>query len=169
MNLETILAPLRQLWARQTAREQALLALCGGLIVLVLVWFLVLSPALSYRNAMRASFEAQLEDHLALVGGIERYRALAAASEAEAGSAAPLRTLVGASAREAGVAITRVQPLEDGQLSVWVDRVQEAELMAFLIGLSEAEGVRVTRMSLDREGDGLVRAQMVLARPGGAA
>jgi len=166
MNFKDLLAPLRQVWMQQTPREQALIAGCAGLIVLIAVWFFVLSPALSYRNQMRASYETQVEDHLALVEGIERYRALAVANEAEADNAAPLRTLVGTRARTAGIAITRVQPMEDGQLSVWVDRVAERELMGFLLDLADSEGVRVTRMSLDREGDGVVRAQMVLTRAG---
>lgn len=169
MNFETIFSPLRQLWVQQTAREQRLLALLAGLVVILLVWFAVLGPALAFREGMRASYAAQVEDHLQIVSGIERYRALAAAGEANAEAAAPLRTLIAARARESGVAITRVQPLEDGQLGVWADRVGEARLMAFLLTLAEDDGVRVTRMSLDREGDGMVRAQMVLARPGGGA
>lgn len=168
MNFTSILSPIRQLWMRQSSREQALLVSCGGLIVIVLIWFAVLSPALSWRNAMRASFEAQVEDHLELVAGIERYRALAAAGESSAKATAPLRTIAANRAREAEVAITRVQPLEDGQLGVWADRTGEAQLMALLLALAEEDGVRVTRMSLEREEAGLVRVQMVLSRSGTA-
>lgn len=168
MNFTSLLSPIRQLWMRQSSREQVLLASCAGLIVIVLVWFAVLSPALSWRNAMRASFEAQVDDHLELVAGIERYRALAAAGQSAAEAGAPLRTIVANRAREAGVAITRVQPLEDGQLGVWADRTGEGQLMALLLALAEEDAVRVTRMSLEREEAGLVRAQMVLSRSGAA-
>ena len=169
MNADTILAPLRQIWAGQTPREQVMIVACGALMALIALWFLVLAPALDYRGQARASFEAQLEDHLALVTGIERHRALAASGEQSAGQGAPLRTLIGTRAREDEVPITRVQPMENGQLSVWVDRISEERLMAFLLGLAEEEGVRVTRMSLDRESADLVRVQMVLTRTGGGA
>lgn len=168
MNFDTILVPVRELWLRQSPREQVLLALCAGLIVLALIWFAVLSPALSYRNAMRASFEAQVEDHLEIVAGIERHRALRAAGEKAGEAETPLRTLVANRAREAGVAIMRVQPLENGQLGVWAERAGESELMAFLLALAEQDGVRVARMSLERETGEEVRAQMVLARLGDA-
>lgn len=168
MTFDPLLAPLRQLWMRQSSREQVLLAWCAGLIVILLIWFGVVSPALSWRDAMRASFEAQVEDHLELVAGIERYRALAAAGDSADQAAAPLRTIVANRAREADVAITRVQPLEDGQLGVWADRAGEGQIMTFLLALAEEDGVRVTRMSLEREAAGLVRAQMVLSRRGAA-
>lgn len=168
MNFDLLLSPLRLIWARQSAREQALLASCAALIVVLLVWFAVLSPALSYRNAMRASFEAQVEDHLEIVAGVERYRALSAAEDVSAEAAAPLRTIVANRAREAGVTITRVQPMENGQLGVWADRAGEAQLMTFLLVLAEEDGVRATRLSLEREEAGLVRAQMVVSRGGRA-
>ncbi|PWE17109.1 hypothetical protein DDZ18_10445 [Marinicauda salina] len=168
MTLESLLALLRQTWAQRTAREQILIAAAAALFALTAVWSFMLAPALAHRDAMRASYEAQLEDHLQLVAGIERYRALRGAGDAEPQSAASLRTLVGSKARETGVPITRIQPLENGQVSVWTDPVAEGDLMGLLLDLARSDNVRVTRLSLDREGDGRVRSQVVLARAGSA-
>ncbi|WP_270373755.1 type II secretion system protein M [Marinicauda sp. Alg238-R41] len=166
MKMDMPITFVRGLWARQTPREQVLLAVCAGLMLAALVWFALVSPALSYRNAMRAGFEAQVEDHMAVIAGIERYRGLQTASATQQGQDQPLRTLVANRAREAGITITRVQPLENGQLSVWAEQAPEAQLMALLVALADRDNVHASRVSLDREASGLVRAQLVLGRGG---
>lgn len=165
MKMDMPITFVRGLWARQTPREQVLLAACAGLIVAALVWFALVSPALSYRNAMRAGFEAQVEDHMAVIAGIERYRGLQTANATQ-GQDQPLRTLVANRAREAGITITRVQPLDNGQLSVWAEQAPEAQLMTLLVALADRDNVYASRVSLDREASGLVRAQLVLGRGG---
>ncbi|MGJ3232703.1 MAG: type II secretion system protein GspM [Oceanicaulis sp.] len=168
MTLSEILAPARAAWADRTAREQLLLAgLCGFLCVLLL-WFAVLGPALSWRAEAQRVHDAAVEDYETLLDGVARYRALAQESRSTGGGA-PLRTLVGASATARNLPISRVQPLDDGGLGVWLDAAPADRLMAWLADLSREEGVIVDRASFDREGDNVVRAQLTLRRAGGAS
>ena len=102
-----------------------------------------------------------------MVEGTARYRTLAATADQAQRAGAPLRTVIGRTASARGVAISRVQPLDDGRLGVWLDTVEADALMAWLSDLAREEGVRVDRVSLDREGDGVVRAQLLLAGAGG--
>ena len=160
------LGPVRSAWAERTAREQILLAGAGALIVVIVCWYAVLAPALAWRSEAERDFVRAAEDFEVMVEGAARYRALAAGPARTQRSGAPLRTVIGRTANERGVAISRVQPLDDGRLGVWLDTVEADALMAWLTELSREEGVRVDRVSLDREGDGVVRAQLLLA--GGA-
>lgn len=160
------LGPVRAAWAERTAREQILLAGAGALMVAILAWYAALSPALSWRAAAERDFVRAVEDFEIMVDGTTRYRALAAGEARAQRSGAPLRTVIGRTANARGVAINRVQPLDDGRLGVWLDAVEADALMAWLAELSREEGVRIDRVSLDREGDGVVRAQLLLA--GGA-
>jgi type II secretory pathway component PulM len=159
-------APIRAAWAERTAREQILLAGAGALIVLILAWYAVLAPAMSWRAAAERDFVRAAESFEVMVEGTARYRALSAGAAQAQWSGAPLRTVIGRTANARGVAISRVQPLDDGRLGVWLDTVQSDALMAWLAELSADEGVRVDRVSLDREGDGVVRAQLLLAGSG---
>lgn len=161
------LAPLRAAWAERSAREQILLASAAALIIAILAWYAVLAPALAWRAEAERDFMRAAQSYESMVAGTARYRALAAGSEQAQRSGAPLRTVIGRTANERGVAISRVQPLDDGRLGVWLDTVQADALMAWLAALSAEEGVRVDRVSLDREGDGVVRVQLLLA--GGAS
>ena len=161
------LAPARAAWAERTVREQVLLGVMALLLAGVIVWYVILTPAWSWRNQARASHEAAVGRFEAMVSGVERYRFEAAAAQRPRAGAA-LRTVVGSSAAARELAISRVQPLEDGRLGVWMDGVSDDALMAWLVALAREEGVRVDQISIDREGDRLVRVQMVLARGAGA-
>lgn len=161
------LAPIRTAWAERTAREQILLACAAGLIAVIVAWYAVLSPALSWRVKAERDFVRAAEDFEAMVEGTARYQSLAAGEAQARRSGAPLRTVIGRTANARGVAISRVQPLDDGRLGVWLDGVEADALMAWLAELAAEEGVRVDRASLDQEGDGVVRAQLLLAGAGG--
>lgn len=160
------LAPVRAYWVERTSREQIMLASLAALLVLVIAWFLILAPAKAWRAEAERDFVRQAESYERVVVGLARYRDLSAGAAADANARAPLRTIIGRTATERDLAISRVQPLDDGRLSVWLDNVEADTLMAWLAALSRDDGVRIDRVSLDREGDGLVRAQLLLAGSG---
>ena len=166
MSFDALIMALRQGWAERTGREQALLAGLGVFLIALTLWYGVMSPAMSWRDQAERTHNAAVEDYERLLVDLNRYRALASQSD-QPRSSTPLRTLVGTSANENELAITRVQPLDDGGLSVWMDSVQADRVMAWLVMLARDEGVFAQRVSFDREGDGVVRAQLLLRRPGG--
>ena len=79
-----------------------------------------------------------------------------------------MRTLADRTARERGLSISRVQPLEDGRLGVWLEQADADAMMGWLNTLSREHGVSAVRVSVDRESDARVRAQLTLSRAGGA-
>lgn len=166
MNFDTLLTPLRTSWSERTGREQALLAGLGVFVLVLVLWYGVMSPAFAWRDQAERTHNAAVEDYERLLSDLARYRVLAASANTSR-SSVPLRSLVGRSANERELAITRVQPLEDGGLSVWMDSTPADKMMAWLLDLSREEGVIADRVSLDREGEGIVRAQLLLRRPGG--
>ncbi|MEQ8405025.1 MAG: type II secretion system protein M [Oceanicaulis sp.] len=168
MTVNEILAPARAAWAERSAREQLLLAGLAGFLAILLIWFAVLSPALSWRAEARRVHDAAVEDYETLLQGVARYRELAEAAQTGSGGA-PLRTLVGSTATARELPISRVQPLDDGGLGVWLEAAPADRLMVWLADLAREEGVIVDRASFDREGDNVVRAQITVRRAGGAA
>ena len=166
MNFDTLITPLRTAWMERTGREQALLAFLGLFVLVLLIWYAIMTPALNWRAEAERTHNAAMADYERLLVDLDRYRQQAArASQSRSNS--PLRSLVGRSANQQELAISRVQPLEDGGLSVWVDSVSAELLMDWLLMLSREEGVVPIRVSMDREGDGVVRGQLLLRRAGG--
>lgn len=167
MTVSEILAPARAAWAERSAREQMMLAGLATVLTGLVLYFGVLSPALSWRAEAQREHTAAVADYETLLAGVARYRALASEAQAASGGA-PLRTLVGSTATARQLPITRVQPLDAGGLGVWFDAAPADRLLDWIAALSREEGVVVDRASFDREGDNLVRAQIIVRRPGGA-
>jgi type II secretory pathway component PulM len=159
-------APIRAAWADRTSREQGLLMLAAALLAAILIWYALLAPALNWRAQAERDFQGAVERFEVMVEGTARHQALSAGAARRTGAGgAPLRTVIGRTANARGVAISRVQPLDDGRLAVWFDSVEADALMVWLSELTREAGVRVDRVSLDREGEGQVRAQLLLAGP----
>jgi len=156
---------LTQTWTGYTAREQGLLAFLAVLLLGTVVWFGVLSPTLSWRAEAERRYVAAVEGYETMLVQLSLYESLAqSATRPQSGQS--LRGLADQTARERGLAITRVQPLDDGRLGVWMDGVSSDALMGWLNVLARDHGVWADRVSLDREGEGVVRAQLTLAQAG---
>ena len=156
-------------WTERTLREQALLAAMTLVLVLVAGWYLALSPMLDFHASARTNYADAMGRYRTLEAGIADYRARIAGAETRGADDRPLRTIAGATALARDIQITRILPDEDGRLNVWIDQAPTRELMAWLMQLESRHGVGVARISLDRESDDFVAAQIVLVRAGGGA
>lgn len=153
-------------WRERTARERILLAAAGGLTAVLVLWQLMLSPLLGERAAAQAAFEsadAALMDvrrSLSVLGAVEDTAGVATRT----GS---LRAVVSNSANQFGLAIARIQPGEEGEISVSLENAQAAALFRWLRDLRDTHGVVVRDASLRRsDRDVVVRARLVLAAGG---
>lgn len=158
-----VLTPVRRAFLARTVREQLLLAGLGVLLALTLVWFGVLGPVIAWRTDALRNFARAAEGYETLLVQIEDYRMLAE-QVTPLQDQDPLRTLADRTARERSLAISRVQPLEDGRLGVWMEQADANAVLAWLEDLAREHGVMVERISLDREADERVRAQLTLRR-----
>ncbi|MDX1581644.1 MAG: type II secretion system protein GspM, partial [Alphaproteobacteria bacterium] len=80
-------------------------------------------------------------------------------------SAQPVRTVAVSTARAAGVTLTRLEPLDDGSLTVWLEDVEAPALYGWLLRLYREHGIAVTKASLSRNSDTpTTRAQIQLSR-----
>lgn len=170
MTRDEMIGQVRRAWAERTAREQSLLMAGSALALVLAAWVFALSPVLSWRAEAKREYAASVAEHAEMGAGLARWRALSEREAADggggeaAGEDQALRTLVARAAREGGIPVTRVLPDEQGRLNVWIDPAPAPDLMAWLDDLSRTEGVRASRISLDRGEAGTVRAQLLLAR-----
>jgi len=148
-------------WLERSRREQtALLAL--GLVVLALAVFqFAVKPLVDYRTAAKADYESAVE----LLSQVEADARdiLALKAGAALRSDVPARTVVSVVASEQALTITRVQPLENGDLDVWLDDVASVALFKWATTLYERHGIAVVRASVQKNDGGTVRAQITLA------
>ncbi|MEM7728393.1 MAG: type II secretion system protein GspM [Pseudomonadota bacterium] len=141
-------------WAMREPRERVLLAVLGGLALVFLLVFALLLPLQDARA--RASAE------------LDRARAdLVAASRlspaVDPSSRAPFdRAVLVNIARAADIRLTRVQPGQDGSLSVWIDDAQTLALYGFFEDLLTDYTASMDSVIVSSDANGRLSAQFVV-------
>lgn len=150
---------MRAWWESRAPREQALIALGGALLALVLLGQFVVAPALQARGSAADRYERAA----ALYDTVMARTPLAAATSSGAFEAVridDLRNTAADAARRRGLAVSRLQTSGDGGLVVGLEAADPQLLFAWLIEMRAAPGGEVSRATLTRVDSGQVRASV---------
>lgn len=148
----------------RSQRDQRMLALLGGFLVLVTFWLGVWQPVQDGLAAAAARHAAALEDHRWMIENRTRAaRAAAMQGDGAGRSGQALLSTVANSARQSGLTLNRFQPEGDNALAVSLDDVLFADLLVWLERLAAREGIQVRQATIDgRDQPGRVRVRLVL-------
>jgi type II secretory pathway component PulM len=152
---------MRSWWSDRSQRERAAL---GGVALVTLLFALFqfgLKPLVSMHRSAAAAYASAAALLADVEAGAVQIQALQAGTRIR--SDVPARTAVSAVAAEQGLTLTRLQPLEKGDLDVWLDDVSSPALFTWLGALSDRHGIAVVRAQIQRNDGGTVRAQITLA------
>jgi len=161
---------MKQLWMERNERERLLLAIAGGLMALLVLWQLVLKPVAAYRADAQAGYERAQERLEEMQRAAAQAAALMARSrDGEASPTGDVRGIAMAAARAKGLTVTRLQPNDDGGLTLWIDGVDTRVLYDWVVMLQKDHGIVVQKASVSaNDGAATVRAQLQLAGKGAA-
>jgi type II secretory pathway component PulM len=149
---------MTQWWDERSRREQAALSVLGCIIFAFVLFQFAIKPLISYRLAAKADHERAVELLAQIEADAREIQTLQASAAKR--SDMPTRTVASMVASEQGLTITRVQPLENGDLDVWLDDVASAAVFRWVTALHERHGISVIRASLQKSDGGTVRAQI---------
>lgn len=144
--LNTALAPLRQRWASLAQREQNLLLMAGTVVLLALVWWMALAPALhSLRTApaRHAAADRELQTMLQLQSQAELLRQQPQANKADA------RTQLEQSIKAEMPATARMQWLGD-RAQITLTNAPAPALARWLSQVRDNSHASVAEMKLNR-------------------
>lgn len=162
--MNRLFKPVADYWTGRTARERGLVAGLGVLLLAALVWYGLIAPLSTWHGDSRDRYAASVERYRSVEAGVARYQAADAGASARAGGDQPVRTIASERARVHGVTIARVLPGDDGRLNLWIDQAESRALIDWLADLDRQYAIFATRITVEREADGLVSAQMILER-----
>ncbi len=155
---------MRAWWTGLAARERMLIALAGGLSALVLVWQFVLVPALTARAEARTDLAASSQTLTRLQ---EAYMLRRAKGEIEftipgqAGiSDTAFKTKVTRAASDAGLSLTRLQGGNNTAVGLVFERADPQLVFFWLEQVETRLGGRITRLTMEQVGDGMVRVSV---------
>jgi type II secretory pathway component PulM len=156
---------MKKWWNARTTREQALIA-CGIAVIFALVLYqTVYWPASTYLSHARQA----RQDAMTNLTDVEAAARVIQASRATASTRQPLgdgglRAAGTAAASEVGLAISRLQPLEQGGVEFWIDSAPAPQVYRWIEALHQKYGVTVVKADmLQVDGADNVRAQIALA------
>ena len=158
---------IKQWWTDRSIREQVLLASLSLIAVLLIAFQFVVRPLVEYRAAAAAAnqeamaYLKDVESSAATIIGLQDLIRIDVDADIQT-----MRTAVSTAARDAGIAITRLQPITSGGLDVWLDNAESTSLFNWTVSLHEKYGIGVTRASIQRNDDATVRAQISLSGGG---
>jgi type II secretory pathway component PulM len=84
------------------------------------------------------------------------------AVNAATGGETNIRIVATETAREMGVAVTRLNPAENDGLSIWLDGTEPTLLFRWLLRLREEHGIAVWRASIHKGEGNLLQAEFTL-------
>jgi type II secretory pathway component PulM len=152
-------------WAQRPARERKLLLAGAILLGAFALTQYVARPIIAFQGSASASYTAASE-FLADVEAsaqVAREQGLIARSRT-AISGDQLRSAATDAAKEFGLVITRLQPLEDGHVEFWAEDTDAPRLFRWIRALNERHGVITAKADIRViEGAAAVRAQIALA------
>jgi type II secretory pathway component PulM len=152
-------------WNARTLREQAFLG-CAVAVIIALVAFQVIYRPLSAFHA--GARQSQL-DAMGYLTEVEVAAQTIRNARATASTRLPLgegglRAAGTSAAADAGLTISRLQPLEQGGVEFWVDSTPAPQLFRWVASLHQKHGVTVIKADIRQvEGSENVRAQIALA------
>lgn len=154
---------MTEYWNSLTDRERMLLIIGGGVALVVLGYFAVFRPLAGYVNASEREVVgagALYERISAGAAEVTAAREKGAAGPQRAASV-PLRVAVSRAARGAGVAISRIQPAEDGGLTVWVESVSSPLMYRWINQLASIHGIAPAKVIAQKSAtEGRLRVQL---------
>lgn len=157
----------RERFLALSLREQLLVGIAAGAILLALLFLLVWEPLSKGVNRLRVDVTTMQE----LVTELSQARSLVLSGRGGVGviqgQGRSLLSIADQTGRENGLgeAITRMQPEGDATVRVWLEQADFAALLRWLSMLENTYGISVVEAAIDREAQpGLVRARLGLVR-----
>lgn len=155
-------------WNNLTGRERLMLLIGGCVALVVLGYFAFLRPLVGYVSASErevAAARATYERISAGAAEVTAARERGAANNQRTANV-PLRVAVSRAARGAGVAISRIQPAEDGGLTVWVESVSSPLMYRWINQLANSHGIAPAKVIAQKSAtEGRLRVQLQFEGP----
>ena len=152
-------------WQNLTLRERTLASVAGVLTLLLLGYFAVVRPLALFAQDSEWALARALTLHGQIVAAAREVETLRAQRGSTDGvhDDTSVRVAVAQQARAHGVAISRLQPGEDGALTVWVESTQSQAFYSWVHSLADEHGIALTKVIVQKSTSlGRLRVQLEL-------
>ncbi|MFC7290360.1 type II secretion system protein GspM [Hirschia litorea] len=156
---------LKNWWNTRDPREQLLICLCGMLTLAVILFQFVYMPSSKFRDQASRRYNAQAATHTEVVQTLRAFEN--SPRQTNAKSNGPIQGVVTDSSAVFGIEINRIEPTENGDLTLWIEQIDPRALYAWLTDLEVNHGIAVSKASIRANKDTVtVNANVFVSRGG---
>ncbi len=148
---------MQEYWHSLTVRERSLISVGAIMLGLTIAYFLIARPLLQYKadsERAYASAEATFETIQRHAAELKIHTQSSQSLKPQVQPATSLRVAVSNAARQASVTVSRLQPSEDGALTIWAEGVQSAQMYQWLRQLAQERGIGPSNVLVQKATDG---------------
>ncbi len=146
-------------WRDRSVREQWLIGVMVLMLVVVIAWLGIIRPL----GAAREAAAARRTTAIMALGDVSAMaRGIRSAESRRSNSSVPLIELVSGRASEAGLTTERLEKGGDGRVTTRIAAIKSGALLCWIANLETRDGVVVDRLSITRNDDETVAADLIL-------
>lgn len=159
---------MQEFWVQLAPRERIAILIGAGVLTVILLYLLAWTPFVERAQRLETSVQERRATQQWMKGAVQEAQRLRATSTPTSGSThggQSLLALIDQSARAQGLAsaLKRVEPDGENSVRVWLERAPFDDMLTWLGGLRQQQGVRISSITVDEQGGpGLVSARLVV-------
>lgn len=158
LNESALLKSIKRAWDGVDPKRRPLLIGIGIVIVIVLLWSILIAPAMNYSKAA----ETRVIDAQTDLSWMQRNAGQVMDRQHQSGSYDSLIELALRSAQASGITISRYEP-EAQNLRIWIESASLPNCLQWLLQLQRHYGVGFSELDVNRDsGSGLASIRLVL-------
>jgi len=150
-------------WKTLSQREQALLGVLALLLGLLVAWYGVWRPVVSFHQNALARHEQAARENRAVLALAARVKAAPAPQAAPR----PLAETLRQSLEAAGITAARLEADPQGGMRVALGGVASTQLLPWIAGLQTGHGITPRHLVIVKEGQGMLGLDATFAQAGG--
>jgi general secretion pathway protein M len=139
---------LKQFWTERAPRERAILAVGGGLLVIVVLYLLLIEPAWTGIARLERSLPRQRAEAAELDALLAEVKTMKARPAVATMSATDARSALETSLTKAGLKANRIVPLSDGDVQLTFVDVPVGRWAPWLANTERELGARATAVTI---------------------
>jgi type II secretory pathway component PulM len=147
-----LLEPALAWWTGREPRERALLFVLGALMLALAAWYGVWAPLNGWAASAR---DRQAEAAAGLVQAERAQAEIARFDRMRGGKGPATAQALTQSAAQAGVIVSKAEPIAGGGLTVWTNPAEPKALFGWLAGVRRELGVGVRQLEAQKEEGGV--------------
>ncbi len=136
-------------WKNREPRERLLVQIAAALSAVIILYQGIWSPSNTFKSKAFDRHSAALSEQAEIRQGLRRLESAAPGTISQ--PSGPVQSIVVDTSDVFGLSISRIQPDENGNLTLWLEQVDPRSFFAWLTDMENNHGVIVEKASVRRE------------------